>query len=165
MTGEEGEEEILLETKPSRINFLGKYIGAIFLVIISILLAIDYFGLSPKLPMIYGYNLLFLGAILCLIIALFLVLKAELERYRIRYQVSRYRVFKIVGILKKSKTSIPFQKIERTDVVQSALDRLLGIGTARVDTGEEHFFIEGVPNPKEIEKLIFEEGIKKQSAR
>ncbi len=165
MSEEERDEEILLETKPSRINFLGKYIGAIFLIVLSVILVTDYFGLKPQLPDIFGYNLLFWGIVFCLIIAFFLVLKAELDRYRIRYKISRYRANKIVGILKKNKTSIPFQKIERTDVVQSAVDRLVSIGTVRVDTGEDHFFIEGVPNPKEIDKLIFEEGIKKQSSR
>jgi len=92
-----------------------------------------------------------------------LILKAEIKRRQTKYEISKYRVFKIVGKIKKRETTIPFQKIERTEVTQSMMDRLVDIGTVRVDTGEDHFLLEGVPEPKEIDQIIFEEGISKQS--
>lgn len=47
------EEKIIYETKPSRLNFLGKYIGALLSIILAIFLAVDYFSLSTSLPIIY----------------------------------------------------------------------------------------------------------------
>lgn len=100
-----------------------------------------------------------------MVIALLLVLKVETDRGKIRYEISKYRVFKTVGIIRKNQSTIPFQKIERTDINQSAIGRLVNIGTVRVDTGEDHFLLEGVRDPKKIDQIIFEEGIKKQSGR
>ena len=161
MDEQEG-EPIIYKTKPSRLHFFGKYFGSILCILIAIFVWIDYFSLASSLPTIYGQNLLFWIGAGFILIAILLILKAELDRFKTRYEISKHRVFKIVGILKKNQTSIPFQKIERTDVNQSALGRLVNIGTVRVDTGEDHFFLEGVPDPNKIDQIIFEEGIKKQ---
>lgn len=156
-------EQIIYKTKPSRLNFSGKYFGGILCIILAVFLWIDYFSIASSLPIIYGFNLLFWLVIGFIVVAFLLVLKAEIDRHKISYEISKHRVFKIVGILRKKQTTIPFQKLERTDVSQSILDRLVNIGTVRVDTGEDHFLLEGVPDPEEIDRIIFEEGIKKQS--
>lgn len=164
-------EEILFRTRPSRFRYFWKYAGAVFLFVLAALFWLDIINplsdlaisLPSSLNPIYGYSLEFWTIAGCGVIALLLIFKAELDRIRIRYEISNYRVFKISGIFRKETISIPFQKLERCDVVQSSIGRLLNIGDVRVDTGEDHFLMEGVPKPKEIDDLIFKEGIRKQS--
>lgn len=164
-------EEVLLRTKPSRFKYFWKYAGAVFLLVLAALFWMDFINpisdlaisLPSSLNPVYGYSLEFWAITACGLIALLLIIKAELNRFRIRYEISNYRVFKISGIFRKETISIPFQKLERCDVVQSSIGRLLNVGNVRVDTGEDHFLMEGVPKPKEIDDLIFKEGIRKQS--
>ncbi len=154
-------EEILLKFKPSRILYLGSYIGAILILIIGFILWIDFFSIIPSLSLL-GYGLNMWLVLFCLLIAIIIVARAELKRYRTRYKISEYRVFKTVGILRRNTISIPFQKLERCDIIQSWLERMFNVGTVRVDTGEDHFFLRSVRDPNRIDELIFQTGIKKQ---
>lgn len=153
-------EEILLITRPSRLNFLGSYVLSLIFIAAGVLVFINYLPI-PDMTLL-GYELNFVGAVALFSLAVLSVISAEVKRLIIRYKISDFRVFKIVGILRRNEMSIPFQRMERCDVEQSFIDRIIGIGDVRVDSGEDHFYMRGIPKPEETEKIIFDEGIRKQ---
>ena len=44
--------------------------------------------------------------------------------------------------------------LERVQVTQGILDRVLGIGTLVIDTGEDKMLISSVRNPEKVERAI-----------
>ena len=49
---------------------------------------------------------------------------------------------------------MPFNKLERTEMSQGVIDRILGIGSVVVDTGEDQMTIKSVRNPRDVEQTI-----------
>jgi len=91
---------------------------------------------------------------LLLFTALILVLVAELSRLGTRYIVTDFRVIRKVGIVRRKENAMPFNKLERTEMSQGVIDRILGIGSVVVDTGEDQMTIKSVRNPRDVEQTI-----------
>ena len=49
---------------------------------------------------------------------------------------------------------MPYTKVERVELLQSLLDRVLGIGTVVLDTGEDQILVAHVRSPRTIHQTI-----------
>ena len=66
--------------------------------------------------------------------ALLALLVAELKRKSTRYVITDNKIIRVDGILSKRTSMVPYTQLERVDVTQSLLQRILQIGTVVVDT-------------------------------
>ncbi len=145
-------ETTLLAARPSRIVVLRYYVAAVFLLVLTFFLwFFDY--LLPALPI--SRTTLTLGGTAVLgFLFLLLLLVAELKRLTTKYVVTDFRVIRRDGILRKSENVMPYNKVERVQLSQGILERVLGIGTLVVDTGEDQMLIASVRNPRNVERTI-----------
>jgi len=151
-------ETTLVYTKPSRLLVLKHYIAAIFLVVLAAILFFQAFGI--RLPGIGSYvepSLVNLAAqLLLVLLALALLLKAEAKRYSTRYLITDFRIIRRDGILRTSETVFPYRQLERVQLSQGILERIFGIGTIVVDTGEDQLLIAAIPNPRKVQQAIMD---------
>ncbi len=145
-------ETTLIAVRPSRILILKYYIVAVlFLLLIFFLWFFDY--LLPAMPITKAAIKLWGTAVLGFL-ALVLVLVGELKRLATKYVVTDFRVIRMDGILRKSENAMPYNKVERVQLTQGLVERILGIGTLVVDTGEDQMLISSVRNPRNVERAI-----------
>ncbi len=158
-------ERTLLAAKPSRIIVLKYYVGAIFLVVLAALLFFWVFRL-PALGTFVDRETVNLAAeVFLLFLALVLVLRAEVRRLGTRYVITDFRIIRKDGILRTSETVFPYRQLERVQLQQGILERIFGIGTIVVDTGDDQLLISAVPDPRKVEQTIMDRVQKFQQAR
>ena len=146
-------ETTLIAVRPSRILFLKYYVVAVlFLFLIFFLWFFDF--LIPGLSIISRTAIKLWGTAVLGFLALVLVLVAELKRLATKYVVTDFRVIRMDGILRKSENVMPYNKLERVQLTQGLVERILGIGTLVVDTGEDQMLIASVRNPRNVERAI-----------
>ncbi len=146
-------ETTLMSLRPSRVLFLRYYVAAFLLLILSVVIGFGIFMMPAIGPVVA--TLVTIGvAGLLLFTALILVLVAELSRLGTRYIVTDFRVIRKVGIVRRKENAMPFNKLERTEMSQGVIDRILGIGSVVVDTGEDQMTIKSVRNPRDVEQTI-----------
>ncbi len=95
-----------------------------------------------------------IGALICLVIAIFSSLGALIRYYTSEYGVTNKRVLIKVGWIRRSSLELFLDKVEAIYVDQSIPGRILGYGTLRiVGTGgtQDPFFY--VPNPLKFRKI------------
>ena len=146
-------ETTLMSMRPSRVLFLRYYVAAVLLLILSVVIGSGIFMMPAIGPVVAA--LVTIGvAGLFLFTGLILVLIAELSRFGTKYIVTDFRVIRKVGIIRRKENAMPFNKLERTELSQGVLDRILGIGSVVVDTGEDQMTIASVRNPRDVEQTI-----------
>src|SRR3972149_145806 len=155
-------ERTLLAAKPSRIIVLKYYVGAIFLIALASILFFWVFRL-PALGTFVDRETVNLAAeVFFLFLALVLVLRAEVRRFGTRYVITDFRIIRRDGILRTSETVFPYRQLERVVLQQGIIERIFGIGTIVVDTGDDHLLISSVPDPRKVGKVILGRGGKSQ---
>ncbi len=146
-------EVTLLSLRPSRVLVLRYYVGAVLLMILSFIIGFGIFRMPAIGPIVA--TLVTIGVVgLFLLTALILVLIAELMRLSTKYVVTDLRIIRKVGILRRSENAMPYNKLERVELSQGILDRILGIGSLVVDTGEDQMTIASVRNPRNVEQTV-----------
>lgn len=152
MSDEVDPEEVLYETRPSRKRFIIEYLVSIVLITISFLL---YY--YRPLPLNIGSNYLYPNILLsvALIFTSFILISySEFRRLIEKYILTDYAVFEKIGLINKRMTNLPYIKLERCDLEEPLVERMVGIGDVRVDAGKDFFIIKGVNNPSEVRDII-----------
>lgn len=148
-------EQTLLTTRPTRLISFGYYV--LFVLFLAGAVA-SLAGVLPYLPdgavPAIGLSVDVTLAGVLAFLAFVVVLVAELRRASTRYTITDNRIIRQDGILSKRTSMVPYTQLERVDVTQSLLQRLLRIGTVVVDTGDDSMSIEMVPDPSKIQELL-----------
>jgi len=87
-------------------------------------------------------------------LAFFLVMREEFRRLVTKYTITDMRIQRREGILRKTVQYVLFNKIERIEVSQGIIGRLLNIGDIYLDTGDDHVILHGIRDPKKVEMGI-----------
>ncbi|TLZ70126.1 MAG: PH domain-containing protein [Methanobacteriota archaeon] len=145
-------ETTLLSLRPSRVVVLGHYVAIVLLLLLTV--AFWFFNyLVPAVPIQRGLFATGVSAFL-IFLAFVLWIRAELKRASTKYLITDFRVIRKDGILRRTETIVPYRQLERVQVTQGILDRVLGIGTLVIDTGEDKMLISSVRNPEKVERAI-----------
>jgi len=135
-------EQLLLEVRPSRLNYFGHYALAIVFVVISVA----------------GHRQHHLVTPISLLLALIPIVMAELRRSEQRLQVFHERVVLERGLLSRSVKEIFSADVRGMDMTQTLGQRLFGIGDIKIQTSggsaEYEEVMNGVPSPQSIVDLI-----------
>ncbi|HEY7587952.1 MAG TPA: PH domain-containing protein [Thermoplasmata archaeon] len=156
LSGSYAGEKTLLTTRPTRFIAFRYYV----LLVVSLILAAGTWFLQPLQQYanvtfaIAGWSLDRILAVFFLLIALYGLLRGELTRVTTRYVITDNKIIREDGILNKSTQMIPYTQLERLDLRQSFLQRILHIGTLVVDTGDDSLEIEMIPRPAQIQELL-----------
>ena len=146
-------EHTLLSLRPSRVLVLRYYVGMVLLLaLIFVLWFFNY--LVPTIGSISVRTLtIALTAFLGFLIIVF-GLVAEYRRVSTRYVVTDFRIIRKDGILRRTETVVPYRQLERVVLHQGVVDRLLGIGSLIIDTGDDTVQINSIRDPKKVEQAI-----------
>ena len=149
-------EQTLLVTRPTRLLSLGYYVLMAFLWAIGAAFLLDLVPFVPEaitIPVL-GWSLETFAAVVFFVFGLISLLYAELVRKSTRYIITDVKVIREEGILSKRTAMVPYSHLERVEVTQSLLQRILRIGTVVVDTGDDSISIDMVPKPSEIQRIL-----------
>ncbi len=140
-------ETVLAELRPSRL------LSAHYYVLILFLLAGAVLSLLGFLPFL-GESLRFtLPAALAALSFVFFV-SSEIRRKSHKYTVYDTRIGVSEGILRKRVQYMPFNRVERVEINQSLIGRILGIGNVIVDTGDDQVKLQSIRSPAKAERLV-----------
>ena len=149
-------EQTLLVTRPTRLLSLGYYVLMAFVWAIAGAFLLDLVPFVPEgitIPVL-GWSLETFAAVVFFVFGLISLLYAELVRKSTRYIITDVKVIREEGILSKRTAMVPYSHLERVQVTQSLLQRILRIGTVVVDTGDDSISIDMVPKPSEIQRIL-----------
>ena len=146
-------ERTLLSLRPSRLLVLRYYVGMVLLLVLTLLLWVFNYLIPPVGPI--TTRTLSLGATGFFLFLVFLLwMIAEFKRASTRYEVTDFRIVRKDGILRRNETAVPYRQLERVVLHQGILDRVLGIGTLVIDTGDDTVQISSIRDPKKVEQAI-----------
>jgi len=152
-------ETTLLSLRPTRLIAIQYYVAWVLLWIVALIGFWDPWGVLPDwtVPLL-GVKLQTVLAVLLGFFGLVSVLYAEIRRKTIRYTVTDARVIRQEGILRKKTNQMPFSKIERVELDQSLLQRILKFGDIHMDTGEDTIVLQSLGHVNlvqdELSKLV-----------
>lgn len=152
-------ETSLLALRPTRLIALKYYVTWVFLWIVAAIAYRDPWDVIPDGPVPFlGWRWETLLAVFVGFLGLVSVLFAEVRRLTIRYTVTDARVIRQEGILRKKTNQMPFSKIERVELDQSLLQRVLKYGDIVIDTGEDTIVLQSLGHVNlvqdELSKLV-----------
>jgi len=122
-------EQTYLIFHPTRLAFLKWYLIALIIIAVGIFIILSAFEIIKVVTISKDYSLYtifipFTGAIFIII--------AGLLRKVDTYYITNYRIIEKRGIISIKEDSINWEKISNYSLTQSAIDRLLNIGTIRL---------------------------------
>ena len=150
-------EQTLLETRPTRLISFKYYVLFVLAEALALILFAD---LVPQIQnavgtiSILGWSL---GTILSVVLAalgLLSLVTAELKRASTHYIITDNKIIRRDGILNKRTMMVPYTQLEKVDLNQSLLQRVLRIGTLNIDTGDDSITIDMVPRPAQVQELL-----------
>ena len=146
-------EQTLLETRPTRLISFKYYVATFFAWILAI---IFFGGFIDRIPVItiLGWSSNTILAILFGLLGLVFLLTAELKRVSTEYIITDNKIIRRDGILSKRTMMVPYTQLEKVDLNQSLLQRILKIGTLVIDTGDDSVTIDMVPRPASVQELL-----------
>lgn len=150
-------ERTLLVTRPTRLVALRYYAG---MVLFFVLGGLFYFqiveALYPAFPSttVAGWSTDRIVGIGFAILGLLLLLVAELIRKSTKYTITDNKIIREDGILSKRTGMVPYTQLERVDLNQTFVQRILRIGTIVVDTGDDSMNIDMIRSPKRVQELL-----------
>lgn len=150
-------EKTLLVTRPTRLISLRYYASMVLALILAGALyfrVIQAFVPSFPDPSFGGYALSTLLATFLAFLALLAFLAGELTRKTTRYIITDNKVIREDGILNKNTKMAPYTQLERVDLSQTLVQRILKIGTIVIDTGDDSLTIDMVRNPRQVQDLL-----------
>lgn len=159
-------EKTLVTAKPSRLIVLRYYVAAIFLVILAGFLFFQAFGFQlPGVWVVLPSTVNALAEVFLILIAFLLVVRAEVRRFSTRYFITDFRIIRKDGILRRRETVFPYRQLERVQLSQGIFERIFGIGTIVIDTGDDQMLIQSIGDPRKVEQAIMERVQRFQQAR
>jgi len=147
-----------LKYKTSRISYIANYFIVALLIIFLFLLWQKFklsFTLSPAsieelIPVLTFFAFV--------IVAIYLIEEADVERFMRHYIVTNNEVMKVEGIFRKRKISIPYQSVADVKVEKGVIGRIFNFGTVYVTgVGREtanNIVMKGLRNAEEVYKII-----------
>ena len=150
-------EQTLLETRPTQLISFKYYVLFVLAEALALILFAD---LVPQIQnavgtiSILGWSL---GTILSVVLAalgLLSLVTAELKRASTHYIITDNKIIRRDGILNKRTMMVPYTQLEKVDLNQSLLQRVLRIGTLNIDTGDDSITIDMVPSPTKVQDLL-----------
>jgi len=138
--------------RPARIISIHYYLFAILLLTVAAGVYFDRLSL-PDIA-IGKWNLSSIGAGFLTFLAFLFLVAAEIKRLRKKYIIAHDTVERRDGILRRRTNLMPYNKVERVELDQSILDRILGIGDVIIDTGEDIIVLQAVKNPSKIQETL-----------
>jgi uncharacterized membrane protein YdbT with pleckstrin-like domain len=104
-------------------------------------------------------------AILFAIIALILLIPEWLTWWTTEIAVTNHCFIYKAGLIRRTTTEIPIDRVESVDIEQSLIGRLLGYGTVTVHaTGTGFDPLQGIAHPIELQNQITGVGLKNRDA-
>jgi uncharacterized membrane protein YdbT with pleckstrin-like domain len=104
-------------------------------------------------------------AILFIIVALILLIPGWLTWWTTEIAVTSHRFIYKSGLMRRTTTEIPIDRVESVDIEQSLIGRLLGYGTVIVHaTGTGFEPLQGIAHPIELQNQITGVGPKNRGA-
>jgi len=149
----QNQEQVYYSARPTRLARLHVYafglllmIGPVFLYLIKpSFTSMELLGTVT----IAGLIAWFLG-----FIGFILIMREEWRRLTTKYTITDMRILRQDGILRKTTQYVMFNKLERIQVEQGLLDRVLGIGDILLDTGDDFVVLHGIRDPRKVEMGI-----------
>lgn len=129
-----GQEQVYLTTRPTRLAHIPSYTLALLLLIGSGLIyllrpsVLATPVLFTSLATIVAWVVGFLGVVL--------LMRLEIRRLLTRYTFTNMRVIKRRGFIRRTEEYAMLSKIERVEVDQGLIQRVLGTGDIILDTGD-----------------------------
>ncbi len=147
----------LLSLRPTRLIILKYYVAWIFAWVLAVVLYWDPWNFFPtwKVPLI-GIALKTVLAWFLGFLGLLAVLIAEVRRLTVHYILMDNRIITQNGIIRRSTAEIPYTQIERVELKQGLLQRMLGYGNILIDTGDDMMTFASLRHVK----LVYDEMIK-----
>ncbi|HKZ63701.1 MAG TPA: PH domain-containing protein [Thermoplasmata archaeon] len=139
-------ETTLLSLRPTRLVYLSRYLTWIVTWVVGAIVILGPWRLLPDAWQVPGLNIrvqTLLGYIIAFV-GLLALLSAEIKRIATRFVVTTDRVTRSDGVFRRKTIQMPFSKVERIELDQGILQRMLRIGDIVVDTGEDTVVLESL---------------------
>ena len=151
-------EKTLERIRPTRfIAFKYYFLMFISLVLAAIFLLFDPIKTYANVDSsVIGLSFDVVVAIFFLFIAFLAFIGAELIRYTTLYLITDNKIVRTDGILSKNTQMVPYTQFKAVDLHQSLFQRVLHIGTLKIDTGEDTIRIETISHPNTLQELLSE---------
>ena len=146
-------EQTILSLRPSRVLVLRYYVGMVLLLLLTFLLWFFNY-LVPSVGPITTRNLSIGITAFFAFLIIVLALLAEFRRASTQYLVTDFRIIRKDGILRRTETVVPYRQLERVVLHQGILERILGIGSLIIDTGDDTVQINSIRDPRKVEQAI-----------
>ena len=151
---QEGGEQVFYVGRPTRLAKLHVYFfGLLMLLGAPLVWAFKPGFLEGQAPggfVTWGGIVAWVGGFLGFV----LLVRAEFQRLTTKYTITNVRLIRRDGILRHHTQYVLFNKVERIEVNQGILGRLLGIGDIFLDTGEDVVVLDGIRDPRRVETGI-----------
>jgi len=145
-------EAALLSLRPTRLASIHLYFFAALLWFLAVLAFLNVYNVIPDWDV--GIRLKSAAAALLGFLGLLFVLFAEVKRLATRYLLTDSRIVRRDGILRRRTQEMPLNKIERVEVDEGIVQRILRFGDVVIDTGEDSVTFASVRNVRSIESEI-----------
>jgi membrane protein YdbS with pleckstrin-like domain len=140
--------------KTSRTSYMTNYFIVILLVVFA-LLVWQRFSLSFSFfPQTNSELFSDLVIFIFLLVAVYLLEEADMERMLRHYFVTNNEVIKIEGIIRKKRISIPYQSVADVRVNKGVVGRLFNFGDVEITGMKENINMRGMKRPDEIYNAI-----------
>ena len=150
-------EKTLLETRPTRLISFKYYVVFVLAEVVALLF---FASLIPPVRdalagrEIFGWSYSTIIAVVLAILGFVSLITAELKRASTEYIITDNKIIRRDGILNKRTMMVPYTQLEKVDLNQSLLQRVLRIGTLNIDTGDDSISIDMVPRPAKVQELL-----------
>lgn len=148
-------EQTLLETRPTRLISFKFYVATFLSWILAVVFLGGFIDRIPAITIPFlGWSSNLLLALLFALLGLVSLATAELKRASTHYIITDNKIIRRDGILNKRTMMVPYTQLEKVDLNQSLLQRILRIGTLNIDTGDDSITIDMVPRPAQVQELL-----------
>ena len=140
--------------KTSRTSYMTNYLIFVLLVVFALLVWQRFslnFTLSPQTNAELFYDLIIFAFLL---VAVYLLEEADMERMLRHYFVTNNEVIKIEGIIRKKRISIPYQSVADVRVNKGVVGRMFNFGDVEITGMKENINMKGMKKPDEIYDAI-----------
>jgi len=149
----QGGEKVFYTARPTRLAHLHVYVFGVLLMLAAAFLWLLRPGplgtpiLFTSLATIVAWIIGFIGFVI--------IMRWEFRRLTTKYTFTDMRVIKVRGILRRRTEYAMLNKIERIEVDQGIIARLLGIGDIILDTGDmDAVILFGIRDVRNVEAGI-----------
>ncbi len=150
-------ETTLLSLRPTRLIYFGHYLLWFVLWIMAVVAYVNPYGVIPDYPApLLGIQVKTILAWLLGFVGFVELVVVEIRRRMTRYLVTDNRIIRTDGIVRRRTMEIPYTQIERVELEQGLLQRILGFGDLVLDTGEDTETLQSLRHVK----LVHDEVIK-----